>query len=187
MSNFQEYLNINERKGFPRSYWFNRFIRWFTIIFSFLAIIYAVWLNFNKVHTDSSNFTKLVPFLIIFFALNSLLRNLFTLNRLIFRQGGVEFAYLLKRNVYIPWKDFVSIKLTKARQKILDVHYRGSDGELKLQGLTLAFPNMLEILNGIIEMVPQAVLDDFVGSIAVAKEENRKAENNEGQSTEDNA
>jgi len=187
MSNFQEYLNINERKGFPRSYWFNRFIRWFTIIFSILAIAYAGWLIFNKLDIDSSNFTKLVPFLIIFFALNSLLRNLFTLNRLIFRQEGIEFVYLLKKNVYIPWVDFVSIKLTKARQKILDVHYSGSDGEMKLQELTLAFPNMLEILNAIIEMVPQAELDDFVGSIAVAREEKRKAENNKGQSTEDNA
>ncbi|MDP8209359.1 MAG: hypothetical protein P9M05_01005 [Candidatus Stygibacter australis] len=187
MSKFQEYLNINERKGFPRSYWFNRFIRWFTIIFSFLAIVYAGWLIFNKVDADSSAFTKLVPFLIIFFALNSLLRNLFTLNRLIFRQEGMEFTYLLKRNVYIRWEDFVSIKLTKARRRILDVHYRGSDGELKLQELTMAFPNMLEILNAIIEMVPQAELDDFVGSIAVAKEEKRKAENIKGQSKDDNA
>jgi len=187
MSHFQEYMNINERKGFPRSYWFNRFIRWFTIIFSILAIAYAGWLIFNKVDADSSSFTKIVPFLIVFFALNSLLRNLFTLNRLVFRQEGLEFCYLLKKNVYIPWQDFVSIKLTKARQKILDLHYNGSDGGLKLQELTLAFPDMLEILNAIIEMVPQAELDDFVGSIAVAKEEKRKDEDIKGQPVEDNA
>ena len=187
MNNYQQYLNINERKGFPRSYWFNQAIRWFTILFSGLAIIYGGWLIVNKVNVDSSTFTKVVPFLVIFFALNSLLRNLFTINRLIFRAEGIEFTYLLKKNVYIPWQDFVSIKLIKARQRILDISYTGNEGEIKVHELTLAFPRMLEILNAIIEMVPQAELDDFVSSVAVSEGEKQKQAEKQDATADDNA
>ncbi|MCF7911181.1 MAG: hypothetical protein K9M99_01530 [Candidatus Cloacimonetes bacterium] len=187
MNHYEEYLNINERKGFPRSYWFNQLIRWFTIIFSWLAIFYGGWLILNKTNADSSTFTKIVPFLIIFFALNSLLRNLFTINRLIFREDSLEFTYLLKKNVIIMWQDFVSIKLIKARQRILDISYFGDGGEIKVHELTLAFPKMLEILNAIIEMVPQAELDEFVSSVAVGAGERQKRAAKKGASADDDA
>jgi ABC-type multidrug transport system fused ATPase/permease subunit len=174
MNNYQEYIDINKRKGFPRSYWFNQVIRWFTIVFSTLAIVYGGWLIVNKINADSSTFTKVVPFLVIFFALNSLLRNLFTINRLIFWSEGIGFTYLLKKNVFIRWHDILSIKLIKARQRILDIRYTAKDGEVKVHELTLAFPKMLEILNAIIEMVPQAELDDFVSSVAVSEGEKQK-------------
>ncbi len=173
MNNLQEYQNINQRKGFPRSYWFNQFIRWFTIIFSFLAITYAFWIIFTRINTDSSNFIKIVPFLIIFFALNSLLRNLFTLNRLVFRLDCLEFHYLLRKTFYIAWEDFISIKMIRARQRILDITYRKSEGEA-VQELTLAFPKMLEILNAIIEMTPQVKLDDFMESIVIGEGDKEK-------------
>lgn len=173
MNHYQEYININQRKGFPRSYWFNQFIRWFTVIFALLAIIYAGWLIFTKINTDSTTFTKVVPFLILFFALNSLLRNLFSLNRIIFKKDKIEFQYILRKSVVIFWQDISSIKLANSRQKILNIKYKKSDTDQNaIQELTLAFPKMLEILNSILEMTPQAELDDFMKSVAIDENEN---------------
>ncbi len=183
MNNLQEYQNINQRKGFPRSYWFNQFIRWFTIIFSILAITYALWIIFTKINTDSTSFAKIVPFLIIFFALNSLFRNVFSLNRLMFRQEALEFHYLLRKTTIIAWNDFISIKMVRARQRVLDIKYQKSEGEA-IQELTLAFPKMLEILNAIIEMTPQVKLDDFMESIVIGEGDKIKQP---GSSSDENA
>jgi ABC-type multidrug transport system fused ATPase/permease subunit len=177
-NNYEEYQNINAKKGFPRSYWFSPIIRWFTVFFSVFAIAYALRLIFTKINADSSTFTKLVPFLIIFFALNSLLRNLFTLNRLRFKENCLEFHYLMKKTVIINWTDFISIKLRNARQRILDIKYKDHNGNTKTHELTLAFPKMLEILNAIIEMTPQIALDEFMNSIVIAPEKEEIQNNN---------
>src|SRR6056297_3285695 len=103
MNHFKEYQNINQRKGFPRSYWFSPIIRWFTLLFSVFAIVYALWLIFTQLNADSTTFAKIIPFLVLFFALNSLLRNLFSLNRLRFTEKALEMHFLARKKVVIPW------------------------------------------------------------------------------------
>lgn len=171
MNHYQDYLKINERKGFPRSYWFNQPIRWFTLLFSAMAIVYAGWLIFTKINTDSNTFTKVVPFLILFFALNSLIRNLFTLNRFVFKEDGLELHYLLRKNISILWKEIVSMETGTGRQKLLKITYKRNN-ENKIQELPLAFPKILEILNAVMELTPDAQLDEFMQSIKIADGEN---------------
>lgn len=171
MKNYEQYININARKGLPRSYWFNQPIRWFTIAFALFAIVYAGWLIFTKIEADASTFTKVVPFIIIFFAVNSLLRNFLTLNRIYFSKDYLRLEYLLRKKVEIKWESIISIKLLSARQKLLTISYSDDKDEAKTQDLTMAFPKMLEILNAMLELCPQAELDDFMQGVIVADRE----------------
>lgn len=176
MNHYQEYIDINKRKGLPRSYWFNPVIRWFTLLFSIFAIVYSLFLIFTRLNADSSTLTKAVPFLILFFALNSLLRNIFSLNQLHFTESHLEMKYLALKKVIIPWESFVSLKLGNARQKRLVIKYRKADGSVVSQDLTFAFPKMLEILNSILELTPEIELDEFMQSVMITKEEKNRAE-----------
>ncbi|MCF7919897.1 MAG: hypothetical protein K9N06_08285 [Candidatus Cloacimonetes bacterium] len=171
MKHYEEYQNINQRKGLPRSYWFNQFIRWFTILFASFAIAYAFWLIFKRIDADSSTFNKVVPFLIIFFAINSLLRNLFSLNRLLFTEQSLTLTYLLRKNVNIPWLKISSIKMTPARQKLLKITWLDDENREMNHEMTLAFPRMLEIINAIVEMCPQVELDEFLDSVVISDRE----------------
>ena len=91
MSRLENIIDINKRKGFPRVYRFNQFIRWFTLSFGILAIAYSFWLIFTKVNIDSSKFQQFVPFAIMFLALNSVFRNLFSLNSIRFQKDSIAF------------------------------------------------------------------------------------------------
>jgi len=179
MKHYEEYLNINNRKGLPRSYWFNQIIRWFTILFALFAIIYAGWLIFNKVDANSDTFTKVVPFVIIFFGVNSLLRNLFSLNKLLFTTKSLKMEYLIRKPVVINWDNIISLKSKIARQKLLQITYTDETGKERVHELNLAFPKILEILNAIIELCPQAKLDDFMDSIAVGERKEETTEKSE--------
>ena len=165
--NTNQTTEINLRKKFPRSYRFNAFIRWFTLIFAAAAIVYSVWLIFNKIEADSSKLVKIVPFLIIFFASNSLMRNLFSLNTIVFKENEIVFRFLARKSVRISWKSIRKMELEDARHKMIKISFEADDGKNKIFRFSLSFPKMLEIINGIAEMSPQAEYDQFLQNVIV--------------------
>lgn len=170
--------NINERKGFPRTYRFNQFIRWFTLILGLFACVYSLWLIFFKIESESSTFFKIVPFIIMFFAFNSILKNLFSLNTIIFKENKGIFKFIARKSVTIPWVNITKMNFQESRQRLIKVYYE-QDGEKKIFNLTLAFPNMLEILNSIAELNPDIEYDKFMKNIIIsetAKSKSKKAE-----------
>ncbi|OQX70969.1 MAG: hypothetical protein B6D62_03080 [Candidatus Cloacimonas sp. 4484_275] len=159
------------RKNFPRIYRFNAFIRWFTLIFAVAAIVYSVWLIFNRIEAESSKFVKIVPFIIIFFASNSLMRNLFSLNTIVFKEDAIIFRFLARKSVRIPWNSIRKMELEDARHKMIKISYEDENGQKGIFRFTLSFPNMLEIINGIAEMCPQAEYDEFLKNVIIVKDE----------------
>jgi len=155
------------RKNFPRIYRFNAFIRWFTLIFAVAAIVYSVWLIFNRIEAESSKFVKIVPFIIIFFASNSLMRNLFSLNTIVFKEDAIIFRFLARKSVRIPWNSIRKMELEDARHKMIKISFEADDGKNKIFRFSLSFPKMLEIINGIAEMSPQAEYDQFLQNVIV--------------------
>jgi len=169
--NTNQTAEINLRKKFPRSYRFNAFIRWFTLIFATAAIVYSVWLIFNKIEADSSKLVKIVPFLIIFFASNSLMRNLFSLNTIVFKKNEIVFRFLARKSVRISWKSIRKMELEDARHKMIKISFEADDGKDKIFRFSLSFPKMLEIINGIAEMSPQTEFDQFLQNVIVSPSE----------------
>jgi len=113
MKKFEAYnlIDINKKKGFPRTYRFNQFVRWLVIFLSILAIAYAIYYIFNAIDQDSSTLKKIVPFIIIFLAIHSLLRNLFSLNSILFLSEGIEFRYIANKSVFIRWEIIIKLAL----------------------------------------------------------------------------
>ena len=170
MNRLENIIDINKRKGFPRVYRFNQFIRWFTLSFGTLAIVYSFWLIFTKVNADSSKFQQFVPFAIMFLALNSVFRNLFSLNSIRFQKDAIAFRYLLRKSVKIPWVDILKIELNDSKRKMIRLLYI-NNGEEKNFEFTINFPDMLEIVNSIAEMNPNIKYDEFIEKVIITPQE----------------
>jgi len=169
-------LDINKKKGFPRTYRFNGFIRWFTIILSFLVICYAIWFILTAIDAQTGTFKKIVPFIIIFLAGNSLFRNLYSLNYIDFHEDKIIFGYLLAKKVVIRWEKITKMSVYSGKAKAVVLEYN-IDGQKKQLIFTMGFPHMLEILNSIAEQCPGIEYDSFMQNIIIqayhSRHENR--------------
>jgi len=172
MRKFESLVDINKRKGFPRTYRFNQFIRWFTMLLGVFAVAYAVWVILYKVDGDSNNLIKFVPIVIMMLAVNSVIRNLFTLNALKFYEDKISFRYIGKKSVTVAWKEFTKMILTEGKRKAVCLVYI-ENGEEKDFRFFLSFPHILEVINSIAEMAPQIELDDFMQSIVISEKERK--------------
>lgn len=172
-------IDINKKKGFPRVYRFNPFIRWFVIILSLLAIAYSVWYIFTSVHADTPTFQKIVPFIIIFLASNSLIRNLFSLNSILFKENQIVFRFIASRTVTIPWENIRKIALHSGKARAIRLSYSDDKDSNKELIFTMTFPNMLEIINSISEMCPNLQYDDFMKNVTLTDREREEAKKKE--------
>jgi hypothetical protein len=168
--NNQIYIDINKTRGLPRTYRFNPFVRWFTIFLASFCILYAGWFIFAKVASDTTTWIKVFPFVIIFFAANSLMRNLFSINAITFTQQDVSFRFIARKRVTIPWEAMRTFVLANARQRQLKIGYE-INGEAKDFPFSIAFPRILEVVNAIYELAPQVELDEYMSRVIINKEE----------------
>ena len=170
MSNTENLIDINKTKGLPRSYKFNQFIRWFTIILALLIIAYSLWIIFTQVYSDSSKFQKYLPFALMFLGLNSLLKNIFSLNKIIFRQQGISFHYISRKAVKVAWDNMKKMELNDSKRKMIRIKYMEDKVEKTFEFM-MNFPGMLEIINSIAELCPQLVYDEFLDRVIISKDE----------------
>ena len=173
MNKLEDIIDINKRKGLPRVYRFNQFMRWFTLTFGVLAIAYSFWLIFAKIGVDSSKFYKFVPFAIMFLAANSVFKNLLTLNSILFTKEKIAFRYLARKSIKIYWNSLKRMELNDAKRKMIRLRYSDNDKE-KVFEFTINFPNMLEIVNSIAEMCPDILFDGFIEKVIISKKEKEK-------------
>ena len=173
MNKIDNLIDINKRKGIPRVYRFNQFLRWFVIVFALAAIAYSVWIIFCMIDADSSKFHKIVPFVIIFLAGNSLMRNLFNVNSILFTEEKVAFRYLARKSVKINWNSLKKMELNKSKTRAVKLLYQEGEKE-KSFIFILSFPNILEILNSIAEMCPQLEFDEFMEKVVISDKEKLK-------------
>jgi hypothetical protein len=164
MNDTGKLININQTKGLPRKYQFKQFIRWFTLFLGLSAILYALWVIFFKLTADSPKFFKFAPFAILFLALNSVLKNLFTLNAVVFTQAGISFHFLGKKSTKITWEKLRKMEFSNDKRRQIILTYDESDKKKEFS-FSIAFPNMLEIVNSIAEMCPHLEYDEFMQNV----------------------
>jgi hypothetical protein len=170
MEKVKDLIDINKKKGFPRVYRFNQFVRWFTLTLGLAAMFYAFWMIFDKIGPESKTFYKIVPFIILFLVLNSVMRNLFSLNSILFTETEITFRFLARKSVIIPWNSIKKMVLSKSKRKHIIIHYLKEEKE-KIFEMTLVFPNMLEIINSIAELCPDVEYDQFMKNVIISKED----------------
>ncbi len=166
----QVYIDINKTRGLPRTYRFNQFVRWFTILLALFCIAYAGWFIFSRIAAETTTWIKIFPFVIIFFAANSLMRNVFSINAITFTEQDVSFRFIARKKVTISWSTMRKFVLASARQRQLKIVYE-INGEEKSFPFSIAFPNILEVVNAIYEMAPQMELDEYMSRVIINKDE----------------
>ena len=173
MSNIDSLIDIKHKKGIPRKYKFNQFIRLFTLIFGILALGYSIWLIFTKISSDTSNFQKFIPFAILFLALNTVMKNLFSLNAIIIREENISFRYLGKKSFKCSWVDLQKMEVVSSKRKLIRLKY-DQNGIEKEFDFPMGFPNMLEVINSIAEMCPNLEYDEFIGNVLITPKEKQQ-------------
>ena len=166
MKSTSNLIDINKKKGLPRSYRFNQFIRWTTLLLGLAAIAYALWVVFSKIDIGSPKFFKLVPFIIIFLAANSVMRNLFSLNSILFTEKKIVFKFIARKSVAINWKTIIKMEFGSTRHRVIHIFYREGDKDKKFL-MNLSFPNMVEIINSIAELCDGVEYDDFLKKVII--------------------
>lgn len=176
-TNVDNLIDINKRKGLPRSYRFNPFIRWFTLLISFLIIAYAVMFFFSLTY-EHSFLQKIFPFLLLLLVFNSVYKNLFTLNSVKILEDKVIFNCLGLKKIEINLEDIKRVILTGQRSKSIKVFFE-SEGKPCTFYIPATFPNLIEILNSIAEMNKEIEFDDFLSKIIISKNVNEKKHNSD--------
>jgi hypothetical protein len=173
MVDVKNLININERKGLPRTYRFRQFLRWFTLFWGVAAIVYAVYLVINRIDADTSKYYKIIPFIILFLAATSIMRNIFSLNTVVFTIEGVKFKFLAKKSTFIPAGNLKKMELDDGKHKQIKLKYISAKKEETFM-MPISFPGMLEIVNSIAELNPTVELDEFMTNVIVSEKEKAK-------------
>jgi hypothetical protein len=142
---------------------FNQFTRWFVLVLSFLVVLYAVWVILYKLDSNSPKFFKIVPFIMIFLAANTILRNIFSLNKIVLRNKDVEFKYIGRKSQAVNYQEVMRISLAKAKLRAISIEFESNSDRNQIM-ILLSFPNILEIINNLALSCPNAEYDDFVQS-----------------------
>jgi hypothetical protein len=133
------------------------------------AIAYAIWDVFSGITQDSSTFRKIVPFIIIFFAFNSLFRNLFSINSIVFSEKNIAFRFLANKTLFIDWEKLLKLSVYQGKTRAVQIEYLNNKKEKKTFIFTMSFPNLLEIINSIAELADNAEYDDFMTNVIVGE------------------
>lgn len=152
-------LNIESIKDkIPVRYRIHLLARGSMIAFALAIVGYSIFFLISFVRADTPLFYKILPLVICFVGVDSLLRHLFTLNSITFFEDHLAMGYIAKPSLRIPYQNLISMELHKKITFYLFLTYKDDKGvttEFKVKG---SFPKVLEIILGLYELVPQLVL-----------------------------
>jgi len=177
-----ELEDINQKKGLPRNYRFNQKIRWFVLLLATASIFYAIWIILYKIDPESAKFHKMAPFVIMFFAFNVVMKNLFSINTIRFESSRIVFKYIGRPSIPINWEQIRSMKFAKSKRKIIEILW-DKDGTEKKFFFNVAYPNMLEIINAMAELTSNVEFDDFLEKVIVSAGKNTKTQSSKPDAT----
>ncbi len=176
----EELLNINQKKGLPRSYYFSLTTRLIILLFAILVCIYAFYYLFTKVATapDATMVAKFIPIIIFFAGINTIFQNLFNIHKLTLTKDKLIAKSLIGLTREIPFEGITKITMSKSKKRFVILTYIDANNKNRQYNLMLVFKNMMEILNSIGELAVNAKYDEFMSTIIVSavQVQNNKAQ-----------
>lgn len=163
-------LNINDKKGLPRSYRFSLPTRLTILVFAVLVCVYAIYYLLTKVAKapDATMIAKFIPILIFFAGLNTIFQNLFNIHSLTLTKDKIIAKSLIGITREINNLDISRIAMSKSKKRYVIITYIDQNNKTRQYNLMLVFKNMMEILNSIGELATNAKYDDFMSTIIVS-------------------
>ncbi len=152
------------RNELPATYRYSPWMRLIMLIVALAISLYALFFFVNFVSNETPIFFKVLPLIILFVALDSVFKQLTSLNRVTFYEDRICFGFLGKPKVIIPYENITSIDLTKQISFSIILKYRDGNKE-KIFKTSASFPKILEILLNLADFAPNAQLNKLLGNV----------------------
>jgi len=178
----QNKLNIQSVQGrMPVKYSVKTVNRILGIIFQAFILFCCLLILFTSLNKSTSIWLKIIPLVILFVALDNLLRHLTTLNSLVFTPDYICKKYLLLPSVRVPYDSISKLELRKDITYNVYITFTDNKGKTRVLKCPASFPRMIEILYNISELAPQAQMNEelakMVNVIRDIKSQGEKVEN----------
>lgn len=123
-------------------------------------VVYSLYFLFNFVQYETPLFFKILPLIICFVGLDSILRKVTSLNSVTFTQDHLRLGYIAKRTKLIPYSKIQSIDLQKKITYYMQVSYTDEYGKAKLLITPASFPHILEIILNLADLAEEAEIPE---------------------------
>jgi len=144
----------------PISYRYNPWIRYPMLLISSSVIVYTVYFLVLQINQNTPLLMKIIPFIILYVALDSILRHIASLNSVTFTPDMLILGFLAKRSIRIPYDRIIRFEIMRKITLYLILFYADEDGRERTFRTNLSFPNMIKVLMGIEDMAPQLQIDE---------------------------
>jgi hypothetical protein len=130
------------------------------IVISFMMVVYSVFFLLNFVQAETPIFFKLMPIVICFVGLNSVLLKVTSLNSITFQPQHLRLGCIAKRKNLIPYDSIQGLDLNKRITYYMLISYQDEKGIVRELSTPASFPHILEIIFNLAEMAKQAVIPE---------------------------
>ncbi|MDD3051693.1 MAG: hypothetical protein PHR06_11175 [Candidatus Cloacimonetes bacterium] len=162
-------VDFSELKPGGKKYSFSLVLRFVTILFSLFAFVMSIYMIFFRINANTSMFNKIVPFIILFLAVTSLMKNLFSVNSVIIKQDSIRFCYLGMKSRTILWAEFRGMSYQDSKPRAIVIEFF-RDNKIQKFIFPIGFPHMLEIVNSIAVKCPDINYDAFLKNVVILPE-----------------
>lgn len=150
------------RHKLPVRYRYTPAVRTFMLVLSSLILGYSLFFLIRYVRAETPLFFKLLPLIIMFVALDSVFRQISSLNSVCFFEDHIRFSYLAKRKVEIAYTRIISMELVKSITYYLKIVYNDESGKERTFRTPASFPKILEIILNIADLSPNIKLNEML-------------------------
>ncbi len=164
---FNNLLQSQSRREFPRIYRFSPIVRTMTMIIASFALIYSIWFIFSIVNVESHLILKILPVIIAFLSGQTLLRHTMSLQKVVLESDRIVFNYVIRKPFIIYYIQIKRMEMTEVKPRSVKIIFESAPEHYKAFLMRVGFPNMLEILNGVVEMTRNLELDEFLSATLI--------------------
>lgn len=150
------------RDRFPVRYAQPQLLRLLMIGLALLVIAYSLFFLTRFVDRDTPVFFKLLPLIIMFVGLDSVLRQTTSLNAITFYEDRLCLAFLLRKKIVISYKDIKRLDIYRKITYYIHLSYNDESGASKLFKTPASFPKILEIVFNIADLAPQVEMNELL-------------------------
>lgn len=153
------------RNRLPVCYRHQRFFRWFMIAISFMIVVYSIYFMIRFVSSETSTIFKLLPLIIAFVGLESVLRKITSLNSVTFEKDELILGFIAKRAIHIPYENITGLLLYRKITFYFGIEYLDNKGNPKNFLTHASFPHTMEIILNLADMAPHAKIPEKMQSV----------------------
>jgi len=137
--------------------------RYFTFFLGVLLVAYSCYIIFARLTADAPILMKFIPFAILFFAINSVIKNFLGLNKLMISENELTLFFLFGREKAIPYQQMESLILgpetSRIKKIMLGYH---ENGRQKILIIPKNIQNILEFLAELAQHAPHIQCDKYM-------------------------